>query len=287
MFTYHLGEGLKTRKARRHDEETKAAKDDKPTPYPTWDELRAEDREQKPKVVLTVRDDAGAVVRRVTGSTGKGLHRTTWDLRHAVPGGGRGPLAAPGRYSVSVATLIDGVLVEVAGPQRFDVARLPGAKFPAADPQAVLAFQTRAAALQRAVDTTVRVASDVGARIDAADAGILSTPGADREWLTDVHALREQLAELRVALEGDRTVSSRNEATPPSLTARARGALANFGSTGEPTQTHRDSYEIAAEQFDRVLSGLREVRRALEALEDRLEAAGGPTPTRKLPEWKK
>ena len=48
---------------------------------PEWEELRAEDREEEPAILLTVLDGEGGVVRRLSGPTAAGLHRLAWDLR--------------------------------------------------------------------------------------------------------------------------------------------------------------------------------------------------------------
>ena len=50
--------------------------------FPGWDALRKEEQEQKPEIVLTVADETGQVVRRITAPAGKGLHRVAWDLRY-------------------------------------------------------------------------------------------------------------------------------------------------------------------------------------------------------------
>src|ERR1700687_4365057 len=56
VFTYYLKDEIKSRKQRRHDAETKAQKASADVYYPTWDELRAEDREVPPEVEWTVTD---------------------------------------------------------------------------------------------------------------------------------------------------------------------------------------------------------------------------------------
>ena len=78
---------------------------------------KPEDREEPPALILTIRNAAGQVVRRLGGPTSAGLHRVSWDLRwpgyrpmterapaargddddEGFSGGGRGPLALPGQ----------------------------------------------------------------------------------------------------------------------------------------------------------------------------------------------
>jgi photosystem II stability/assembly factor-like uncharacterized protein len=117
VFTYYLKDEIKTRKETRREAEKKIAKDGGDVSYPSWDDLRAEAREEKPTIVLTVRDEDGNVVRRVRGPVKAGIHRVAWDLRYPafeptdlepsteynpyadVP---LGPAAAPGTYTVSL-----------------------------------------------------------------------------------------------------------------------------------------------------------------------------------------
>ena len=92
--------------------------------------------------MLTVTDESGNVVRRLSGPATKGFQRVTWDLRHAAVapvtappredddltalfgGPGGGPLAAPGTYKVQLAKRVDGELTPLGQPQTFTAAPL-------------------------------------------------------------------------------------------------------------------------------------------------------------------
>src|ERR1700754_2072939 len=56
IFTYYLKEAPKTRKQRRQEVEKEADKKGQPIGQPTLDELRAEDEEEAPAIVFTVKD---------------------------------------------------------------------------------------------------------------------------------------------------------------------------------------------------------------------------------------
>ena len=129
VFTYHLAEEIESRAKARQEKEKPLVEAGKDTPYPGWAEVEAERREEKPVVVLTVKDAAGNVVRRIEGKTGKGFHRVAWDLRlpptrtigarsptEEEGEGPQGVLAAPGAYTVSLAKRVDGKTTELAGP---------------------------------------------------------------------------------------------------------------------------------------------------------------------------
>src|SRR5439155_24476749 len=50
IFTYYLKEDLKTEKKARNEKEKDLEKEGKDTPYPEWQELQSEDREEEPSV---------------------------------------------------------------------------------------------------------------------------------------------------------------------------------------------------------------------------------------------
>ncbi|HMM36207.1 MAG TPA: glycosyl hydrolase, partial [Thermoanaerobaculia bacterium] len=75
VFTTYLKDELKGRKKARQEAEKEKAKKGEDVFYPTWEELRAEDREEEPMLLLTVTDEAGSVVRRLTAPAKAGFAR--------------------------------------------------------------------------------------------------------------------------------------------------------------------------------------------------------------------
>ncbi|MGA0174898.1 MAG: glycosyl hydrolase, partial [Phycisphaerales bacterium] len=189
VFTYHLAEKVMTLKEARHERE----KEDDWT-YPGIDELRAEDRQIDPQILLVVRDANGDVVRRVEGKRGKGFHRTAWDLRlpsenavslSKVEDPDRpppaGPLVMPGRYSVSLELHRDGLVEPIAGPESFVVYPLDLATMRSDDPKGVLAFAQEASELRREVIGAIRAAGEAENRVRHLRRAILETPRAEAE----------------------------------------------------------------------------------------------------------
>ncbi|MFC1778397.1 glycosyl hydrolase, partial [Pseudomonadota bacterium] len=123
VITYYLPKSILSAKEQRREKEKKIEKAGGNTPYPGWSALRSEETEEEAAVVLTVRDSQGEVVRKLEGPAKAGFHRVAWDLRYpeSTPWTDKpqdnyivfsGPLAAPGDYTVSLATRINGVLRE-------------------------------------------------------------------------------------------------------------------------------------------------------------------------------
>ena len=151
----------RVRKQRRDREKEIEAKGED-TPYPGWDEIGRETREEAPAILLTVRDASGAVVRRLTGPVEAGFHRVAWDLRYPSPEpwkpkgeasdrwkDTRGFLAAPGIYTVSLARRVDGTVTDLGKRRMFEVAPLRKGTLPGASPDEVAAFSRELSEMER------------------------------------------------------------------------------------------------------------------------------------------
>jgi photosystem II stability/assembly factor-like uncharacterized protein len=304
VFTYYLKDELKTRKAKRQEGEKKIAEKGGDVAYPSWDALEAEEREEAPAVVLTVRDEGGNVVRRVTGPVTAGFHRVAWDLRYppadptslTPPSDDNpfdskpiGPLAMPGTYTVSLDERVDGKLVPIGTPQTFRAEILGAASLPEPDRKELLAFEQQTARLQRAVLGAVRAAGEADERIKHLKESLEATPKADPGLFDAVRALEPRLRDIRLALSGGGVRAQHSEPEPPSIVDRVQGVVGgHWTTTTAPTTTHRQAYAAAAAAFEPVLAGLRRlVEVDLAGLESRAEAAGAPWTPGRVPEWKK
>ncbi len=301
VFTYHLHDGLKTRKEVRAEAEKKALKDNEAFKYAPIDELRSEDEEHEPRILLSVRDGSGSIVQRVSGKRSKGIHRIAWNLRYSPsspvdlkpqePGPWdtprQGPLVLPGRYSVTLEKEVDGIVSVLAGPQSFEVVDLGGATLENGNPQEALDFQLKTAELQRAVLGAIHFAGEVENRIKHLRQAVFETPNADPAELKVLAEIEADLNTTLVALKGDRSKAKRNIPTDPSIQNRiSRIVDSQWFTTQAPTATNRDGYRWAGQTFGTQLEALHTLVERLETLESRLEAAGAPWTPGRFPQWK-
>jgi photosystem II stability/assembly factor-like uncharacterized protein len=311
-FTYYLKDALQTRKAARREQEKKLERDKKDVSYPAWDALKTEDREEAPAVILTVRDAAGQVVRRLSGPTTAGLHRVSWDLRwpgyrpitgreparreddeeelEFFLGGRRGPLALPGRYTVRLEKRDDLGTTELAGPVPFEVEALNLATLPAPDREVILAFARQTGELQRAALGTLEALNEGLSQVVNIKRIIELTPSLPLKLRQDARSLEQKLLDLRERFTGDPTRARRNEPAEQGLIDRIETIIrGHWSTTSAATQSHRRNYEIAALEFEAALASAHPLlEHDLPALHDTLEAAGAPwAPGRKLPAWKR
>ncbi len=302
VFTYYLKDELKTLREQRLDQEEETEKAGGKIAYPAWEKLRAEDLEPEPKILLTVTDETGTVVRRLEGPTEAGFHRVAWDLRYPAPdptsleapdtsdpfvSQPRGAAAPPGRYQVSLAKKVGEVVTTLGEPKSFEAVAIGTAALPVADLQEITRFQQATARLQRAVLGAISAADEAQERLDLAQKALLDTPGADLALLARAEGLEKELKILRVELEGDTTIARRNEPTPPSISDRVSAVIeGHWSSTSAPTTTQRDAYRWAGEAFTRVLAALTTlIETELANLETELEKAGAPWTPGRVPRW--
>jgi hypothetical protein len=90
-------------------------------------------------------------------------------------------------------------------------------------------------------------------------------------------------------MNGNPVVRRYQEPDPPSITDRVQTAVYGYWTTtGAPTGTNRQAYDLAAADFGAVLENLRSlIETDLKALEAKVEAAGGPWTPGRVPTWTK
>jgi photosystem II stability/assembly factor-like uncharacterized protein len=300
--TWYLKEALKTRKEKRQEAEKEAEKKNAPVGWPSGDQLRAEEEEDAPAIMVTITDANNRVVRRLTGPVTAGMQRLTWDLRDPAANLSAppppdadfdfeppsGPLVMPGTYKALVAKRVDGVVTPLGPPQEFQVVVEGQENMTATDRAALVEFQQKAARLQRAASGATQAANALKPRLAAIKRAIAETPSLPHNLYEDAISLDKRTNDILRALNGDTTARQRNMNTPPSINDRVGYVVgAQRMSTSRPTQTQQNQYTAAAQDFQTVLVQLRQLIEVdLARLEKQLEAAGAPWTPGRIPEWK-
>ncbi|MBR9977556.1 MAG: glycosyl hydrolase [Bacteroidetes bacterium] len=293
-FTWYLRDGHTSLKQKRKREEKQLRKENRTPPYPDWETLRAEDEEEAPILLLTIRDAEGHVIRQLTETLRSGLHRSTWDLRHSgsspVGKGSnvnnhRGMPVMPGTYTVTLTKLHDGVETPLAGPLSFTASLLGHTTLPASNPALLAAFHARLMEVQRAGIGAQRYLAELRERLLAIEKTMLVTPGLDTALRQRWNDLRNQLRDIDRALNGDKAISSRNGAQPPSVMQRLSGvAWRQWNSTSGPITQHRTEVGHVVTQLRPLLDMLRMIgEQELPAIETALDRSGAPWTPGRIP----
>ncbi|MEQ1921009.1 MAG: glycosyl hydrolase [Pyrinomonadaceae bacterium] len=300
-FTYFLKEAPKTLRQKRQDAERAAERNKTAAKYPSIAELRAESEEEAPAVIFTVTDSEGKIVRRLTAPAGAGVQRTVWDMRYLPPsisaapqgpppdggfGGGFGPqgsLVMPGKYSVSMAMRVNGVVTSLPGSQSFDVTVEGKENMTPADAAFLAEFQRKVSTLQRSVIGANSAATEAKTRIGLLKRAASEAPVDNKKLIEQAEAFDNEIDALINAIRGGREDS---DIPPPSIVQRVGNIAGTIRlSTIRPTQTQLTQYDLSMAEFAPVLARLRTlIDVSLPAFEKTLEAAGAPLTPGRLPQ---
>ena len=297
-LTYYLKDDLKTAKQVRQKKDKALVKDGKGTLYPDWATLEAENREAKPAVYLTIKDEDGNVVRRVDGPSKKGIHRVTWDLKYpsqsAITGaserGGRGSggtLAAPGTYTATLSSRVNGIATELAAPVSFNVEVMRSGALKGSTPEEMTAFARKASHAMRAISASTATISELKKKLvlfrKALDRSLVADASLEAQW----HAMRGELFEMDEALTGLKS-RQRKGSAPDTIQSRVSFAMFSASSTYGPTKTHKEQFNYAMEEFGSLKDRLNVLAQTtVPAFQSALEDAGAPwTPGAKVPSAK-
>ncbi|MFK8014986.1 MAG: WD40/YVTN/BNR-like repeat-containing protein [Gammaproteobacteria bacterium] len=301
VFSYYLSDDVRTQKQERRKKELLAEKEGGDTPYPKWETLRAEDREDGAQLALIVRDAKGAIVSRVAAETKKGLHRTAWNLRYPASDPVNlnppanppywvtppvGPFALPGKYTVTLAMLGDSGFKDLTEAQAFSVVSLEASPEITSDRGALLAFQNEASQLRRAVTGATGLAGEMQLRIDHLKAALHATVAATDVHFSQLKGLESRLDDLNVALSGDSTIASRNEPTAWSIASRIDAVFyGQIESQSDVPGLYTESLEIARTEFAGAQRALQSLSNDLASFEMKIEELGAPWTPGRTPVW--
>ncbi len=289
-FTYYLKDDLRTMEAERQEAEKTASETGEDTPFPGFDKIAEEMREEEPKLILTVKDEAGTTIREIEAPAKKGFHRVTWDLtkpaRWAMSSppseddNASGFMVAPGRYTVSLSERHRGETELLVPARAFEVVPMREGTLDGAEPEAVAEFWDRMSDLQMKVSATQAALSETENKLDLLEAALKRSSGGSelRDRLAD---LKSDVMDIRAEVSGNPAREEIGHQGPATISNRMSHAMIGVsGSTYGPTPTHIEAVEWAEESLAEVTSELRTIRQEyIPEFEQDLMEAGAPWTT--------
>ncbi len=301
-ITYWVKDGVTTLKGERSKREKEAFKNGDPIPYPTVEELKAEENELPSFLIFTIKDSQGDIVSELRSSMRKGMNRISWDLTYAGFGAVSNRQASatsslpssnvyvvPGTYSVSLSQNIKGQISELAGPINITVKDLDNRSLPASDWSDVAEFKKKALKLFGAMNATQGVISDMNNKLAAYKAASKSFPATQaNDMMKEILSLEDKVTQVSQQLNGDRTYNRLDKDGDYSTRQHAQSAIFDvFGSTSDITGTSKRNYDIAADEFTPILSQVRALIGEFREMDQKLDQLGAPLTPDRLPNWKK
>jgi photosystem II stability/assembly factor-like uncharacterized protein len=292
VLTYYLKEDVKSIKETRQELEKQLIKENKNVPFPGWDKLDAEQRQEAPKILLTIKDANENVVRKISAPTEKGFHRIAWDL--SVPSKSMvsleppetededfmssGRMVAPGKYTAQLSRQVDGVTSNLGEPIEILVEPLRKGALNGAAPDVVAGFWRDLDLISGEVQLTATELQNAKKKVDAMQRALAAAEEAPGDLDKKLHVLQSNLLALDQQLNGSPAKREVGELDIPSV--QQRMMTANMGtaySTYGPTPMHIESLDIAKSQHEKIRNQLIEIaNNEIPALKKELDAAGAP-----------
>ena len=266
--------------ARVKDNRPKA--DKKAPHYPSVEQLREEDWEEKPYLLFVVKDTSGQEVSRFTSDVRKGIKKIVWDGKYSSIANintkdepktkaWNTSFVKPGDYQLSVYLSVNGNLDLIIANHNFEVQHLY--------PHHTINYQ-----FINAVDMVYAKANAVESEYKKLDnklsqlrAGFRNTVGASIEDLNKTREIDQMLKEIAVLIFGDKTKSKREIESAPSLKSKA-GLLAwgTWNHRGTPTGTMKILLEDLKAMTNDALLALEKVNTKIKLLEKNAVQQGVP-----------
>lgn len=290
VFTYYLKDTYKSLADTRKESEKEPNKNETNVPFPGYDALDKEFSQNKPMVILTIRDTDGNVVKHVTGTNTKGFNRVAWDLTYANRSGerlksgggggfffGGGAKATPGTYTMTLSKVIDGVWTELSEPQEFQVIKLREGALPGKDVSEIDAFRKRFVAFQQDMTSVNTVLSKSRSLVDAMQRALKSATKPTPELAKSIEDTRNALLALDRKMNGSKSRGEVGERNPPAPGDGQFVGIVALSSTYGPTGNHVAAFERAVAQMAEVKSELKTIsEETLPDLRSALKEAGAP-----------
>ena len=292
-FTFYLKEKYETLEDIRKTEETKKRKDGETVYYPTMEELEAEEKEEDPYLIFTIRDESGEVINEVRSAAIKGINKAYWDLKYPDIDQVRtrtsdpktnlnsGLMVLPGQYSVQLSKSINGEITVLSEPVMFEVKSLNNRTLPSENPEKMLAFHKELTKLSKSANSARSAFNEINDRLEYYKAAARIV---DSEMLSSkLKLLEETLADIRLMMYGNRIKSQLEIDQAPSLSSRINTAIgAGMSSRSDPTKTSMMVKNIAESQLKPVIKTLKAIiETSIPEIDEELNRLGAPwTPGR-------
>jgi photosystem II stability/assembly factor-like uncharacterized protein len=282
-LTYFLKDSLLTAKGKRQEAEKKLLEDEKYPKYPSWEAIEAEIQEPEPAVYIEIRDNAGDVINRVAGSTKKGLHRITWDMKYSnttpltkKDSKNNGLMALPGTYSATLFKREGATVTQLAEPVQFTLESIYEGALEGASAEEITTYGNALTKAQKRAMSSTTVLKQVKDTMALLRVAIDRTPSNVTQFEAQFASIQSEINDINKAFTG---LESRNRKgiKPANIMSRLRYARSALNSSYGPTQQHKDQLGYAEDELSQVIARIKTLHETtLPALQQAVVNEGGP-----------
>jgi len=298
VFAVHVAEVPKTPAEQRREREKALEARGNDVPFPGWDALTEEGLAGEVRFYIEVLDDTGTPVRRLPVPAKTGTYRIAWDMRGAPPDAvqiaapgfrppwhadPQGPLLPPGEYQARLMQVGLDAVTQLGDPRAFNLVSVDN--LPAGtDVAAVTAFQRDYTEAMRRLGGVNGALNQLEERMKFLRKALEETPQAEAALHLQMTKLDNDIAKVRMTLNGNPAQARLSEWTVPGVAGRIRAASGSMGTRMGPTATERESLQQGLAGLGNVEAQVDRLRnQAVVELEQAMAKAGAPwTPGQKL-----
>ncbi|MFC2129067.1 glycosyl hydrolase, partial [Bacteroidota bacterium] len=299
-FTYFVKNRTSTKKQKRISAQNKARKDGTEPPYPTWEELRAEEEEERAFLFFSVYDKNNKLVKTIKTGEKTGINRITWNYStdgesnvslsgnkaNNMASARGGVTAIPGNYKVKLSRNVGGKITELAGPVDFSFSLWNNFTFPTKDYTKIYEYVEKATKLGNAVQATSLLHSELTKKTQIIKQALYANNGSPAILMNEAKRIETILKDIGITFNGNPIISSHYESQPPSLNSRARG-LGRANIFLDLPKSVEEQYDIVVKEYTPILEKVLKLKSEIKQLEEKLTNAGLPwMPGQDIPEWK-
>ena len=289
VFTYHLSDDFSTKKEARKKREKELNKKKLNVPFPGWDALDLEKDEKGAKVLLTIQDPQGNIIRKISAKAKKGSNRIAWDLKHfnpfSIPENGKikkggynsGALAIPQAYTATLYLEDNGVVTQLDEPIVFDVKPIREGVLQGVSHQEYDEYRNNLSALIKKLDVLEDVLERSEEKLMALKAALNNSNIVPGPINKEIQALQKEAIAIKKSLEGSPSKDEIGERTPPSIQTHLRVAYRGMMSTYGPTPLHQKSMALGKKMTLEIESKVMSLQNdKIKPLEQKLKTLGAP-----------
>ena len=289
VFTYHLSDDFSTKKEARKKREKELNKKKLNVPFPGWDALDLEKDEKGAKVLLTIQDPQGNIIRKISAKAKKGSNRIAWDLKHfnpfSIPENGKikkggynsGALAIPQAYTATLYLEDNGVVTQLDEPIVFDVKPIREGVLQGVSHQEYDEYRNNLSALIKKLDVLEDVLERSEEKLMALKAALNNSNIVPGPINKEIQTLQKEAIAIKKSVEGSPSKDEIGERTPPSIQTHLRVAYRGMMSTYGPTPLHQKSMALGKKMTLEIESKVMSLQNdKIKPLEQKLKALGAP-----------
>ena len=289
VFTYHLSDDFSTKKEARKKREKELNKKKLNVPFPGWDALDLEKDEKGAKVLLTIQDPQGNIIRKISAKAKKGSNRIAWDLKHfnpfSIPENGKikkggynsGALAIPQAYTATLYLEDNGVVNQLDKPIVFDVKPIREGVLQGVSHQEYDEYRNNLSALIKKLDVLEDVLERSEEKLMALKTALNNSNIAPGPINKEIQALQKEAIAIKKSVEGSPSKDEIGERTPPSIQTHLRVAYRGMMSTYGPTPLHQKSMALGKKMTLEIEAKIISLQNdKIKPLEQKLKTLGAP-----------